>query len=111
MEIFHLNSLNLSLRFTFQKECNRTLPFIDVLVEKNDHEFVTSIYRKPTFTGQYIRWNSFCPMKPKTNLISILVHRTLVICSKSTFQNYAMLYKKMNSYGIGVQQCGIVNHA
>ena len=60
---------------------------IDVLVEKNDHEFVTSIYRKPTFTGQYIRWNSFRPMKRKTNLISTLVHRALVICSKSTLQN------------------------
>ena len=83
----HLNSLHPSLRFTFEKECNRTLPFLDVLVEKNDHEFVTSIYRKPTFTGQYIRWNSFCPMKRKTNLISTLVHRALVICSKSTLEN------------------------
>ena len=83
----HLNSLHPSLRFTFEKECNRTLPFLDVLVEKNDHEFVTSIYRKPTFTGQYIRLNSFCPMKRKTNLISTLVHRALVICSKSTLEN------------------------
>ena len=82
-----LNSLHPSLRFTLEKECNRILPFPDVLVEKNDHEFVTSIYRKPTFTGQYIRWNSFCPMKRKTNLISTLVHRALVICSKSTLQN------------------------
>ena len=65
----HLNSLHPSLGYTFEKECNRTLPFLDVLVEKNDHEFVTSIYRKPTFTGQYISWNSFCPMKLKTNLI------------------------------------------
>ena len=84
---FHLNSLHPSLRFTSEKECNRTFPFLNILVEKNDHEFVTSIYRKPTFTGQYIRWNSFCPMKPKTNLISTLVHRALVICSKSTLQN------------------------
>ena len=61
--------------------------FLDVLVEKNDHEFVTSIYRKPTFTGQYICWNSFCIMKWKSNLISTLVHRALVICSKSTLQN------------------------
>ena len=62
----HLNSLYPSLRFTLEKECNGTLPFLDVLVEKNDHKFVTSIYRKPTFPGQYIRWNSFCPMKRKT---------------------------------------------
>ena len=82
----HLNSLHPSLRFTFEKECNRTLPFLDVLVEKNGHEFVRSIYRKLAFTGQYIRWNSFCPMKRKANLISTLVHRALVICSKSTLQ-------------------------
>ena len=83
----HLNSLHPLLRFAFEKGCNRTLSFLDVLVEKNDHELVTSIYRKPTFTGYYIRWNSFCPMKRKTNLISSLVHGALVICSKSTLQN------------------------
>ena len=55
----YLNSLYPSLRFTFEKECNRTLPFLGVLVEKNVLKFVSSIYRKPTFTGQYIRWNSF----------------------------------------------------
>ena len=38
----NLNSLHPSLRFTFEKVCNRTLPFLDVLVEKNDHKFVTS---------------------------------------------------------------------
>ena len=85
----HLNSLHPSLRFTFEKECNRNLPFLDVLVEKNDHEFVTSTYKKPTFTGQYIRWNFFCPMKRKINLMfcNLLVHRALVICSESTLQN------------------------
>ena len=83
----HLNSLHPSLRFTFEKKRNRTLPFLDVLVEKNNYEFFASIYKKPTFTGQYIRWNSFCPIKRKTNLTSTLVHRALVICSKSTLEN------------------------
>ena len=82
----YLNSLHPSLRFTFEKEYNQPLPFLDVFVGKNEHEFVTSIYRKPTFIGQIIRWNSFCPMKRKTNLISTLVHRALVVCSKSTLQ-------------------------
>ena len=30
----HLNSLHPSLCFTFEKECNRALPFLDILVEK-----------------------------------------------------------------------------
>ena len=129
----HLNSLHPSFRFTFEKECNRTLPVLDVLVEKNDHEFVTSIYRKPAFTGQYIRWNSFCPMKPKTDLISTLVHRALIICSKSTLQNElsnirsilinnvypeavinAVITKKINQFHrrkqIGPKKCSVYLH-
>ena len=60
-----LNSLHPSLRFTYEKESNHSLPFLDVLVERHDSEFLTSVYRKPTFTGQYLRWNSFSPQKRK----------------------------------------------
>ena len=82
--IFFLNSLNSlhpSLRFTFKKESNLALPFLDVLVEKSPSKFITSIYRKPTFTGLYLCWNSFSPRKRKTNLILTLTHRALAISS------------------------------
>ena len=82
----HLNSLHPSLRFTQEKESNSSLPFLDVLVERQNSDFVTSVYRKPTFTGQYLRWNSFSPTKQKTNLISTLVHRAFMICSKSKLE-------------------------
>jgi len=42
--------------------------------------------RKPTFIGQYTRWDSFGPSKRKTNFISTLVHRALKICSKNKLQ-------------------------
>ena len=76
----HLNSLHPSLRFTYEKESNHSLPFLDVLVERHDSEFLTSVCRKP---GQYLRWNSFSPQKRKINLIGTLVHRAFMICSKS----------------------------
>ena len=60
-----------------------TFPFLEVLVERHDSEFLTSVYRKPTFTGQYLRWNSFSPQKRKINLIGTLVYRAFMICSKS----------------------------
>ena len=79
----HLNSFHSLLLSTYEKESNHSLPFLDVLVERHDSEFLTSVYRKRTFTGQYLRWNSFSPQKRKINLIGILVHRAVMICSKS----------------------------
>ena len=60
---------------------------MDVLVTKSNNKFITSVYRKPTFTGQYIHWNSFGPKQRKTNLIDTLTHRALKICSKSTLKH------------------------
>ena len=52
-------------------------------MEKKQNKFVTSVYRKPTFTGQYTRWESFGPKKKRnTNLIGILVYQALEICSE-----------------------------
>jgi len=60
-EIFYnkLNILHPSLKFTLEKETDGTLPFLDVKIEKDTNKFLTSVYRKPTFIGQYTHWDSF----------------------------------------------------
>ena len=78
-----MGSLHQSLNFTHEKEVNGKLPFLDVLVEKSNKKFLTSVYRKPSFSGQYNRWDSFGPKSRKNNLIGTLVHRALKICSPS----------------------------
>ena len=78
-----LNLLHPARKFTIEKEQNNPLNFLDVLVGKDGTGFLTSVYRKPTFTGQYIRWNSFCPKTGKISLIKTLVHRALMVCSKT----------------------------
>ena len=65
-----------------EHEADGSLPFLDVLVQRTPTSLNTSIYRKPTFVGQYIPWQSFCPTSQKTNLISCLVFRAHKICSK-----------------------------
>ena len=60
---------------------------MDVLVTKSNNKFITSIYRKPNFTCQYIHWNFFESKQRKTNLIDTLTHRALKICSKSTLKH------------------------
>ena len=69
-----LNSLYQSLTFTHEKEVNGKLAFLDVLVEKSNTKFLTSVYRKLSFCGQYNRWDSFGPKYRKNNLIGTFVH-------------------------------------
>ena len=68
------NCLHLSLKFTFEKEKDKCLPFLDVYVERTDIGFETSAYWKPTSTGQYLRWESFSSLRRKISLIYTLVH-------------------------------------
>ena len=87
-QVFHSLKLpTLLLRFTFEKESNSSFSFSYVLVKKSDSYFILSVYRKPTFTSDYVRLNSFCHKELKTNLIFALVHKALAIYSKSTLQN------------------------
>ena len=60
---------------------------MDVLVTKSNNKFITSVYRKRTFTVQYGFWNSCGPKQCKTNLIDTLTHQALKIYSKSTLKH------------------------
>ena len=82
-----LNQLHSSLSFTMEEESYGQLPFLDVLVERGDFSFPTSVYRKPTFTGQYLDWHSFAPKSRKLNLIRCLSYRVLNICSECKIDN------------------------
>ena len=83
----HLNSMQPALRFTLEKETNSSLPFLDVLVCLETFAFLTTVYRKPAFSGLYIRRDSFCRKKRKINLIKTLTHLPLMICFESKLDN------------------------
>ena len=105
-----LNCLHPSLKFTFEKEKNNCLPFLDINVERTVTGFETSVYRKPTFTGQYLRWESFSPTKQKTNLISTLVYQALMICTKSKLNKKIKHIKNIlldNGYPESIIDCNI----
>ena len=64
--LHQLNSLHPSLRFMFEKEVNQSLPFLDVQVEKMGSKLITFVYRKPTFTIQYLNGNPLTLEKGKS---------------------------------------------
>ena len=72
------------------------MPFLDVLVECCLLAFISSIYRKPTFTGSYLTWDVSTPKSKKVNLIKCLIFKALKICSdnkiKSEFEQIKNLF-------------------
>ena len=78
----YLNSQHPNIKFTDEKEMLGKLPFLDIHIDKNNEgNFLTSVYRKTTFTGLLTNFTSFIPLSYKLALIKTLVHRIFSICN------------------------------
>ena len=79
----YLNKKHKNIYFSLEVEENNKLPFLDVNVFRSEQSnmFMTSLYRKPTFSGMYTNFKSFMATKYKYSLISSLLHRVFMICS------------------------------
>ena len=87
----YLNSRHNSIKFTIEFEQAEEIPFLDILVKRcPNNTFVTSVYRKKTFTGLYTKWDSFTPRKYKINLIRTLTYRCFRICSTASLLQSAV---------------------
>ena len=72
-----MNKQDPSITFTKEEEQDNKLSFLDVLLTRTtDGSIVTSIYRKPTFSGLYMKWDSFVPKSHKKGLVNCLVFRS-----------------------------------
>ena len=81
----HINSNEDSIQFTAEDtHADGTLPFLDVLViPQPDGSLATTVYRKPTHTGQYLQWDSHHAISAKYSVISTLFHRAKEVCSSN----------------------------
>ena len=77
----YLNSQHNNIQFTCEIENENSLPFLDLNIKRTESGFVTSIYRKDTFTGLGLHFLSFEPFKYKINSIKTLIYRAYNICS------------------------------
>ena len=87
----YINSKHVNINFTVETESSNSLSFLDVNVSRFNNKFITSVYRKPTFSGQGISFFSFTPFLFKLNAIKTLVFRSYSICS-----NYHDMHKEFN---------------
>jgi hypothetical protein len=76
-----LNQQHPNIRFTIEYESKNSLPFLDTLVVRRDSRYSTTVYRKKTFTGVYLNWNSLTARRYKIGLIRCLCERIWRITS------------------------------
>ena len=69
--------------FTLEVEKDNKLSFLDIDVIRSEKSstFITSLYRKPTFSGMYTNFKCFISTRYKYSLISSLLYRVFMICS------------------------------
>ena len=77
----YLNQQHPNISFTSDVEKEGVMSFRDYNISRENNNFVTSVYRKPTFTGVYSHFESLIPASYKIGLILTLLHRIYCICS------------------------------
>ena len=70
---------NSILKFTHESSNSGRIPLLDVYVDGNGEDYVTSVYKKPTHSGKYLNAHSECPERYKTATVRALVRRIFKI--------------------------------
>ena len=88
------NSYDKNLQFTVEIAQNNSINFLDIkIIINNQRQIITNWYRKPTFSGRYLNFNSHHPLNNKIAIIYGLVDRAIKLSHKS-FQKQNILFIK-----------------
>ena len=64
-------------------EVESKLAFLDILLHRDGHYILTTVYRKVTNNDVYLNSYSFCPREWKRRAFRYLAQRAYIICSSS----------------------------
>ena len=70
-----------NIKFTFETENENSISFLDIKITRDNNKFMTSVYRKPTFSGAFTNFGSSIPKSWKYNLLFTILHRAFKLCS------------------------------
>ena len=76
-----LNCQRKNIKFISETENENSISFLDIKITRDNNKFMTSVYRKPTFSGVFTNFWSFIPKSYKYNLLFTLLHRAFKLCS------------------------------
>ena len=86
IDLKHVFEQNSVLRFTYEMNVNKILPFLDVSVDASADRFKTAIYRKPTDIGSCLNSNSQCTDQYKRSVINNYLGRAYKV--SQTWQQF-----------------------
>ena len=69
------------LKFTHELETKKSMPFLDVLIQRKHQTIKTSVYTKATDYGDCLNFNSICPDRYKTGVIKSFLFRAYEVSS------------------------------
>ena len=79
----HINSQDLNIQFTVEEPASDgSIPLLDTKVMPGpNNTILTTVYRKPTHTDQYLQWYSNHFITGKNSVYNTLAHRAKVVSS------------------------------
>ena len=79
----HISSVDLAMKFTVEdnKE-DSAITVLDTIVKPKIDGRLSTVYRKPTHTDQYLQWDSHDHLSAKYSVINTLTHRAKTVCNK-----------------------------
>lgn len=83
--LYAFNNYHPKLQFTVETEQNRQLPFLDMVVVRNeDQTFATDWYQKPIASGRFLNYHSAHPIHMKTNIAYNFIKRVTEMSTTRT---------------------------
>ena len=59
------------MKFTFERQVNKQISFLDVLITNDGDQFYISVFRKETAIGLFTNYLSFTPFFTKLDLLEL----------------------------------------
>lgn len=83
-----MNNIHPNIKLTIEHEVDNCIAFLDVKIHrKQDGLIARSVYRKHTWTGQYLHFTSFVPIQYKRGIVKTLYDRARKICTADNLPN------------------------
>lgn len=89
------NSINPSLSFTIEKEKDKAIPFLDLLIINKDNKIIHNLYKKPSSSTRILNYKSAHALHHKINIIKQFQLKIYRLSDKQFWQNNLMILKNI----------------